>query len=158
VSLSHHELHVGHLTCHLRRVILPLCSSGPPPDNLDSPLLSSPTDRPITPPYPSSIVGTLKPDVVPHVGPMPQLVPRMATAPQPTPRVASASCFIKPPGVQATTSDPLAGLSIYHPVVMAHDSHSTHLSCCRGHQARCSSTTLCHHCTPDSVSGPILCP
>jgi hypothetical protein len=31
-------------------------------------------------------------------------------------------------------------------------------ACCRGYQARGLSTTLCHRCSPDTVSGTDLCP
>jgi hypothetical protein len=86
----------------------PFASSDTPPDDLDSLFSSSHAVRPIAPPYPSSIAGTLEP------------------------RVAPTSRFIEPSLMYqrrhpAPVPEPSrAGLSVYHPIVVACDPRSTH--------------------------------
>jgi hypothetical protein len=127
----------------------PFASSGPPTDDLDSLFSSSLLVHAIAPPYPSSVADTLETAAMPHTTPVPQLVPCTAPAPQPTPRAAPTSTTVPraasmspsssssaprtasasrfaPPCVPVMTSGSHVGSSVYHPVTVARDPHSTH--------------------------------
>jgi hypothetical protein len=106
-------------------------SSDTPPDDLDSLFSSTPTVRSIAPPYPSSIVDTLEPHVVPHAAPAPAHATRGPGAPARTTcghgATNCATCGLAlmlhraPTGVSATTFVPRARLSVYNPIIVAHD-------------------------------------
>jgi hypothetical protein len=137
MSRSHHEPPVGLPASHLQRVILPLCLFGTPPDDLDSLFSSSPMVHSIVPPYPSSTAGTSEPGAG-------------AAAPIPAPRVAlTASRITEPPWC---TSDDIWPQRQTPPAPSRPS--TTPSSCCRGHQARGSSTALRHRRSPNSVSEP----
>jgi hypothetical protein len=75
----------------------PFASSDTPPDDLDSLFSSSHAVRPIAPPYPSSIAGTLEPNAAPHAALAAQPTPRTTLTSPFTPRAASTSCYTEPP-------------------------------------------------------------